>query len=77
MKIEAFEIKHGQYLSVVASINHRTIVFNLKNYKSAAAITKEKDKIFLYEDTKRFDEIEADFDLTPIIEAWELANLEK
>ena len=77
MKIESFEIKLWQYLSVVCSISHRTIVFNLKNHKSAITITKEKDRIFLYENTKRFDEIEADFDLTPIIEAWELANLEK
>ena len=77
MRIKSFEIKHGQYLSVVTSINHLTIVYNLKNYNSAVTINKEKDKIRLYKNTKRFDEIEADFDFTPIIEAWELANLEK
>ena len=72
MKIESFEIKHGQYLEVV--FNKGIICYNLKKISQVVEISIDKRAVWFH---TRPEKLEADFDLTPIIEAWELANLEK
>lgn len=79
MKIDSFEIKHNQYLCVVFSGTKNFNIYNLKVYKCAISISEKRDKISLFSmpDGSYCEMLEADFDLSPIVDAFMLANLEK
>ena len=79
MKIDSFEIKHNQYLSIVVSGTKHQAIYNLKSYKTTIIINDKKTEVRLfsvYRDTEN-EVIEANFDLSPIVDAFMLANLEK
>ena len=81
MKIDSFEIKHNQYLCVVLSKGKRKhhITFNLRSYNTVISINDTKNIVQLFNSHRDAlnETIEADFDLSPIVDAFMLANLEK
>lgn len=80
MKIDSFEIKHNQYLCVVVQKSKRMYVFNLKENRFSININDKKDQVRIYSTESESDNpipLEADFDLSPIVDAFMLANLEK
>jgi hypothetical protein len=78
MKIDSFEIKFRQYLCVVANGDKRTYFFNLKESQFSASISEKKDSVKIFSaGSDEGIQIEADFDLSTIIDAFMWANIER